>query len=717
MKESHIGKIFGFQISSKLLGYVPRWCLPILDALSSTHVLLTPEQVKRTLQSFVYIRLSILVTLVAINSLFFKDPLERIGITTAFSLVVVVCILSLINLYILNHTARITTVGYVQLVLDVLLATVAVYITQAELCIVLYMISIVGAALIFRSHGAVITAALSGICYAMTTSSILPQLNDNRTFLSFQQILIVYATLIFIALVSAVFSEKIAKLTHIALRQEQDLSELSRQQQQLFDDISEGILTMDLSSTITGINQAAQAIMGLTEYEASNLIGRPFPSVLENFGVEVDTALNITNLDPNTPSELELFRSKNDSPIRVKYSVRPMTERDGKETGKMVLLNDISRVRDIEEQLSLHERMTELLSQSTESLPNLSTEILDSVQMIGESGIMQQVFSLIARVANSDASVLISGESGTGKELIAQAIHCKSDRHNKPFVAINCGAIPENLIESELFGHKKGSFTGAVNDNLGLFRRANFGTLFLDEIGELPLHLQSKLLRVIQDKRVRAVGDVHDHPIDVRLISATNKDLRKETQNNGFREDLYYRLNVVNVIAPPLRDRKEDIPILVRFFIGKHSDLDNVLPRISPEALACLMAYPFPGNVRELENIIERALVLGGHAILPEHIPQEIREYRAYTNGNNSNNNSNNNTSHIEGIATDTKALPIKLENLLEDIERRYLLIALEASGGMKKQAAELLGLNFRSFRYRIKKYGLGEHINDKSDD
>jgi two-component system response regulator PilR (NtrC family) len=496
------------------------------------------------------------------------------------------------------------------------------------------------------------------------------------------------------------FSTRFVQISNIANRQEKDLSELSRQQRQLFDDISEGIVTIDLNSVITSINQAAQAIMGLTEVNPKALLGVSLPEVWQQHGLEASPELDISSTHSGA-QEISLVRSGSDEELCLSYTVRPITNSDGIETGKMVLFSDVSRVRDIEMQLSLHERMTELLSRSSAALPTLNGTFSDKVQIIGESNIMHQVFSLIGKVADSDASVLISGESGTGKELVARAIHARGNRKNNPFIAVNCGAIPENLIESELFGHKKGSFTGAVSDSLGLFRQASKGTLFLDEIGELPLHLQSKLLRVIQDKRIRAVGDVHDHAVDVRLITATNRDLRKEIKAGAFREDLFYRLNVVNIIAPPLRDRTEDVPLLVRYFIGKHSDVDQVLPKISPEALASLINYPFPGNVRELENIIERALVLGGHAILPEHLPTEIREYRPSPKKPNGH----------SGAMPDTeiKFLPVNLEEHLADIERQYLLKALEESGGVKKQAAALLGLNFRSFRYRLKKYSLGD--------
>ena len=358
------------------------------------------------------------------------------------------------------------------------------------------------------------------------------------------------------------------------------------------------------------------------------------------------------------------------------------------------LLSDLNKVRELEEKLSYHEQVSQLLQNR-----DVDTRNIFNVTIIGEGNMMKTLLTLVGKVAPSDASVLVTGESGTGKELIAQAIHELSARHTKPFVAINCGAIPESLIESELFGHKRGSFTGAISDNPGLFRKASGGTIFLDEIGELPAHMQTKLLRALQDRTVRSVGDVNDSAIDVRVISATNRDLKKEIQNGNFREDLFYRLNVVNLVVPPLRERKEDLPLLIRHFLTKYCIGNQAIPQISPEALQQLKDYPFPGNIRELENIIERALLLGGPAILPEHLPEEVRQKSPSLSLPNL----------ISPSETQLIELPLDLDSVLNEFERQMLLKALNQTGGAKKQAANLLGLNFRSFRYRLKKYGMSE--------
>jgi two-component system response regulator PilR (NtrC family) len=314
---------------------------------------------------------------------------------------------------------------------------------------------------------------------------------------------------------------------------------------------------------------------------------------------------------------------------------------------------------------------------------------------------MQRVFKLIERTAPSDATVLINGESGTGKELVARALHLGGEKAAGPFVPVNCGAIPENLIESELFGHKKGAFTGADSDNLGLFRKAQGGTIFLDEIGELPLHMQVKLLRALQDKRVRPVGANSDLPIDVRVIAATNRNLRGEVSAGNFREDLFYRLNVINIQMPPLRDRRGDIPLLITSSL-KRLAKGAKIPVVPPATMQLLLNYSYPGNVRELENILERAVVLGGEVILPEHLPEQIREPQVSA------------TRETRIIVDETLVLPVNLERILADVERKYIEVALIQSSGVKKKAAELLGINFRSFRYRLEKLSLGETPSDE---
>jgi two-component system response regulator PilR (NtrC family) len=321
------------------------------------------------------------------------------------------------------------------------------------------------------------------------------------------------------------------------------------------------------------------------------------------------------------------------------------------------------------------------------------------VLLVGRSQALANALDWVRRAAGSKANVLITGESGTGKEVFARALHALSDRQNKPMLVVNCGAIPGELLESELFGHEKGAFTGAHAKREGLFREAHGGTLFLDEIGELPMSLQVKLLRVLQEKKVRPVGASQEVPVDVRIVAATNRDLEGEVKAGRFRQDLFYRLNVLRIALPSLRERKEDIPLLAEHFRARFaSEHGRPFLMFSPEALAALVRYPFPGNVRELENAVERAVALAvGTTIELRDLPPEIAGHEA----------------HIEAKAV----LPeggIDLERYLEDLERSLLMQALTRAGGVRTKAASLLGLSFRSFRYRLAKLGLAK---DEGDD
>jgi len=314
--------------------------------------------------------------------------------------------------------------------------------------------------------------------------------------------------------------------------------------------------------------------------------------------------------------------------------------------------------------------------------------------IIGESPSMRKLYEMIERVAGTSSNVLITGESGTGKELVARAIHHQSPRHQAPLVAVNCGGVPESLIESELFGYKKGAFTGAAASRKGLVEAAQAGTLFLDEIGELSPTLQVKLLRLVQERTIRMVGGTDDVPVDVRLISATNRDLERMVIDGSFREDLFYRLNVIHLGIPPLRSRREDIPLLAAFFLEKFRQrLGKDIRKISSYAMDILMNYNFPGNVRELENIIERSIALEASSIvLPDSLTLSVHKKTQQTPA---------------PIAPSKLPEGFDLDQHLAEIEKEMLLRALEAAQGVKFKAAELLGISFRSFRYRLAKYGM----------
>jgi len=321
-------------------------------------------------------------------------------------------------------------------------------------------------------------------------------------------------------------------------------------------------------------------------------------------------------------------------------------------------------------------------------------------QILGKSAAMRRVFELIDKVAPSRSNLLVTGESGTGKELVARSIHLKSSRVAGPFLAVNCGAIPSNLLESELFGHVKGAFTGADRDRPGMFRQAQGGTLLLDEVAELDVSLQVKLLRVLQERRIRPVGSDQDESVDVRVIAATNRDLVQLVGEGTFRDDLYYRLNVIEVRVPPLRERREDIPLLVNYFCDKYAEENGkVIEGMAAEAMKKLVGYSYPGNVRELENIIERAVILAAGSVIESEDVVDL----------------------VPAARSDAVTLEWLLEKgwsldeALAWVEQRLIDEALQRTSGVRVEAARVLGISFRSFRYRLQKLTQGgdEHPSD----
>jgi two-component system, NtrC family, response regulator PilR len=317
----------------------------------------------------------------------------------------------------------------------------------------------------------------------------------------------------------------------------------------------------------------------------------------------------------------------------------------------------------------------------------------DDVKLIGRSDSMRAVMDVVTRIAKTKATVLITGESGTGKERIARTIHDLSDRPSEPFLVVNCGALPEALMESELFGHEKGAFTGATGRHVGIFREADGGSVLLDEVGELPTSLQVKLLRVLQERRVRPVGSTQEVDVDVRLIAATNRDVEASVAEGRFRQDLYYRLNVIRIELPPLRNRRDDVAALIERFVRRFArEMGKDVAGLSPDALRALESYSFPGNVRELENMIERAVALAeSRSIGLGDLPREVSGMAASA------------TPSLSSLPPEG----CRLDDVLAEVERRLLVESLERTGGLRKAAAELLGISFRSIRYRLAKHGL----------
>jgi two-component system response regulator PilR (NtrC family) len=318
--------------------------------------------------------------------------------------------------------------------------------------------------------------------------------------------------------------------------------------------------------------------------------------------------------------------------------------------------------------------------------------------IIGRSETMLDVFKMIETVAKTNSTILLTGESGTGKGLVAQAVHYNSLRRDKPMVSLNCGAMPETLLESEMFGHMRGAFTGADQNKKGLLEVAEKGTIFLDEIGEMSPVMQVKLLRVLQERRFRRVGGLEELQADIRVIAATNQDLTKAVADGRFREDLFYRINVIPIVLPPLRERREDIPLLAEHFLEKYStQMEKPVNAVSRPAMELLQKHEWPGNIRELENVIERAVALESTpSVQPESLPPTVRGGSTRLSPSLSN--------------VGTEVLPpegLDLEARVQEIERGYIAQALERANGVQVKAADLLGMSFRSFRYYVKKYNL----------
>jgi len=435
----------------------------------------------------------------------------------------------------------------------------------------------------------------------------------------------------------------------------------------ILDNIADGVFTINTDWRIELFNKAAERITGFSAEEA---IGRVCREVFRTNVCDYDCAIRraLETGEPVTNYEVIITR-KDGIQIPVSVSASILIDDDGGIMGAVETFRDISQLKWLE--MELQERY-------------------QFGQLIGKSRRMQEIFEQIEMLAENDVTVLIQGETGTGKGVIARAIHLNSHRADGPFVTVNCAALPEPLLESELFGHVKGAFTGAVADKPGRFELADGGTIFLDEIGEIPTHVQAKLLRAIEDKEFERIGGTKTIKVDVRIIAATNKDLREEVKAGRFREDLFYRLNVISIEVPPLRERREDIPLLVRFFIDRfNGEFGKQIEGISQQAMDLILRYNWPGNVRELENAIEHAFVhCRGGLIMPEHLPLEIRKGDSFP-----------------GIAPFFNLQPG--ENPLEAAERAVIIRVLEETGWRVGKAAEILGISRPTLWRKMKRYGI----------
>ncbi len=589
-----------------------------------------------------------------------------------------------------------------QVALDVLLITGIIWITgdSSSPFSFLYNLAVINAAILLFYQGALIAAGISSVCYAalLLWSHHLLQ-NGTSIPLSWTALVtmvINVGSFFVIAALSGYLTDKLGKTQKLLQEKQIDFQELDAFKEALLQGIGSGVAITDSQGRINYFNQQAQNLTSLGEADViGKRLDQIFPGLQFDFqrGGRSGAVFN---------EELPLPGLQG-VPKQVRLTLAPLSDSDEQLLGYVSIFEDITKQKQIEEKV----RIEEELRRSREVELQVPSIGFDDVPfrfegVVGKSGGMEKICQLIQKVAVSSTNVLISGESGTGKELVARAVHLNGPRQNKPFVGVNCGAIPETLIESELFGHVRGAFTGAVADHSGLFKQADQGTIFLDEVGELPLHLQVKLLRILQEKTFTPVGASKPVKVDVRVISATNRDLRKELEEGRFREDLFYRLNVVNMVLPPLRSRKEDIPSLAHYFLRKFAaSLNKNVEEISSGALMQLMNHTYPGNVRELENIIEHAVAITNKNIVTEEdLPQQLR-------GKTIINDSNVFEQTAPGGAEVFFDKGLSLDVELETHEKCILLGALKRANGVQKKAAEMLGINYRSLRHRLEKYDL----------
>ena len=606
-------------------------------------------------------------------------------------------------------------VAHAQVCFDVVLITGIIWITGdiSSPFSFLYNLAVMNGAILLFYRGAFVTAGFSTLFYvSLLVWSRFTNLDAGLplSWPILMPVVFSIGSFYVIAWLSGFLTNKLSE-TEKQLKEKQiDYQELDAFKDALLQGIGSGVAITDEEGRINYFNRHAQT---LTSLEETFVRGKRLNQIFPALGYDFQRNRNLGSV---TTDEL-LFANSHGTQKQIRVTLAPLSNTREQLIGYVSIFDDITKQKQIEEKVLLEEELRrgrEVTLQETGGEVENAEFHFEGV--MGKSGGIEKIYQLIQKVAASNTNVLISGESGTGKELVARAIHLNGPRKNKPFVPINCGAIPEGLIESELFGHVRGAFTGAVADHNGLFKQADQGTVFLDEVGELPLHLQVKLLRVLQEKSFTPIGGSKAVKVDVRVISATNRDLRKEMDEGRFREDLFYRLNVVQMVMPPLRSRKEDIPTLAHFFLRKFAGShDKKVEEISSGALMHLMRYAYPGNIRELENILEHAVAVANKNILMEEdLPQYIK-------GTPISDEADVFEKTAPGGSESFFRKGLSLDVELETHEKCILLGALKRANWVQKRAAEILGINYRSLRHRLEKYDMlnakGASLMEQPDD
>jgi two-component system, NtrC family, response regulator PilR len=602
---------------------------------------------------------------------------------------------------VLPHIPDLGFFAHLQVDFDVVLITGIIWLTGDFLSPFpfLYDLAVMNGAILLFYRGAFFTAGFSSLCYVALLSWTNAFHHGSGMPVSWSQLMPVVLNIgsfFAIAGLGGFLASKLSETERLLKEKHTDYQELEALKETLLQGVGNGVAITDAEGRINYFNTQAQNLTSLQETSVKGKkLDQIFPGMTYNFNGPREGRSVLTD-------EI-IFVTSQGNQKQLRLTLAPLSNASVQLIGYVSIFEDISKQKEVEEKLRLEDQLRRAREFDLEQRPAAVGDADFYFEgIIGKSGGIEKIYHLVQKVARSSTNVLITGESGTGKELIARAIHLNGSRKNTPFVAVNCGAIPETLIESELFGHARGAFTGAVAEHLGLFKQADQGTIFLDEVGELPLHLQVKLLRVLQEKAFTPVGSSKQIKVDVRVISATNRDLRKEMDDGRFRGDLFYRLNVVQIVMPPLRNRKEDIPTLAHHFMRKFAaSHGKQVEEISSGALMHLMSYGYPGNVRELENIIEHAVAVANKNIMTEEdLPAHIR-------GVPINEEAEVFERSAPGGADLFFAKGLSLDVELETHEKCILLGALKRANGVQKRAAEILGINYRSLRHRLEKYGL----------
>ena len=615
---------------------------------------------------------------------------------------------SLASVAVLPRIRHLHAFAHAQVCFDVLLITGIIWITGdiASPFSILYNLAVMNGAILLFYRGGFFAAGCSSLAYAgvlVWSRYVHPAHGMPISWAMLFPVGQSIASFFVIAWLSGFLTNKLGQTEKLLKEKQDDYRDLDAFKDALLQGIGSGVAITDPSGRINYFNRQAQV---LTSFDEVNVKGKRLDQVFPGLNYDFERSCGAGAI---VTDELSISLPQG-APKQIRLTVAPLSNAHEQLIGFVSIFEDITKQKQVEEKVRIEEELRRAREVELGQNPSKATDGGFHFEgVIGKSGGIEKIYELVRKIAATNTNVLITGESGTGKELVARAIHLNGPRKSKPFVAVNCGAIPEALIESELFGHVRGAFTGALSDHMGLFKQADQGTIFLDEVGELPLHLQVKLLRVLQEKSFTPVGGSKPIKVDVRVISATNKDLRKELDEGHFREDLFYRLNVVQMVMPPLRNRKDDIPTLAHYFVRKFAaSHDKRVEEISSGALMQLMEYSYPGNVRELENIIEHAVAVTGKNILTEEdLPQHLKSAQFAAKAEELSNNIGTEVSEqffAKGLSLDAE---------LEAHEKCILLAALKRANGVQKRAAEILGINYRSLRHRLEKYDL---LNAKSD-